>query len=95
MNNAQDRIQPHWWLKSSVGALLGLSLSIGMAGVIYLCGTAFLDQDVLAQLAMWSIPWIWLPIFFASFYFKTGLQAFTALMMVNVFVYACLWWLKG
>lgn len=95
MNNPNNRIQPHWWLKTCVGVLFGLSLSIGLAGIIYLCGQAFLERDILAQLAMWSIPWVWLPILFASYYFKTGLQSLIVLLIVNFLVYGCLWWLKG
>lgn len=86
----QNPIQPDWRLKIFAGGVLGLSLTIALANLMVLCGRAFIRIEILAQFAMWSVPFIWLPIFFVSFYIAKGKTAVCALFALNVLAYTTL-----
>ncbi len=65
----QSPIQPDWWSKTFAGGVLGLSLSIAVGNLVVLLGRPYVAMDLLVQLGMWSVPWVWMPIMFASYFF--------------------------
>lgn len=66
----QSPIQPDWWSKTFAGGVLGLSLSIAVGNLVVLLGRPYVAMDLLVQLGMWSVPWVWMPIMFASYFFR-------------------------
>ncbi|MPW44229.1 hypothetical protein [Acinetobacter guerrae] len=90
----KSQIQADWWIKSFTGAVLGLSLSIALGNLIVVLGQPFIAMDVLAQIGMWSIAWLWMSILFASFFIKTGKLAFIIFLFANFIAYFLLFWLR-
>lgn len=88
-------IQPDWYSKIFAGGILGLSLSVAIANLIVIIGVAYFPISILAQFAMWSVPFLWLPIFFACFYIAQGKMAVLYLLMLNVLVYVLVFSLRG
>ena len=66
-----QKIQPDWWTKSFAGAVLGLSLAFALAALITMWGLQSEYRSLAPQLGMWSIPWIWLPLFFVGLFYST------------------------
>lgn len=52
-------------------------------------------MDLLVQLGMWSVPWVWMPIMFASYFFTTGQKALIYLSIANALAYSCIFVLRG
>ncbi|MDM1247727.1 hypothetical protein ACFODO_16610 [Acinetobacter sichuanensis] len=94
-NKIEKTIQPDWWSKSFAGAIFGLSLAIALGNLIVVIGKHFIAMDLLVQLAMWSIPWLWMPLLFISFLFHTGKAAIFYMAAANLLAYACLFLLRG
>lgn len=88
-------IQPDWWTKTLVGALLGLSLSIALSSLVLIIGLHFLAQSTIVQIAMWCIAWFWLPLFFLSYLCQSGKQALLLFSCANVIAFAVLFGLRG
>lgn len=88
-------IQPDWWTKTLVGAVLGLSLSIALSSLVLIIGLNFLAQGTIAQIAMWCIAWFWLPLFFVSYLCKSGQHALVFFSVANIMAFAVLFWLRG
>ncbi|GAB3051569.1 hypothetical protein GCM10027155_17200 [Acinetobacter apis] len=93
--NAAKTIQPDWWSKSCVGAILGLSLAIALGNLIVVIGKHFFAVGLMVQIGMWSIAWLWMPLFFISYLFYTGKTAFIYMALANTVAYSCLFFLRG
>lgn len=91
----QSPIQPDWWSKTFAGGVLGLSLTIAFGNLIVLLGQSYISMDLLAQLGMWSVPWVWMPIMFGTYFFVTGRQAMVYLFVANVLAYSCVFLIRG
>ncbi|MDO7192353.1 hypothetical protein Q5M49_01445 [Acinetobacter nosocomialis] len=91
----QSPIQPDWWSKTFAGGVLGLSLSIAVGNLVVLLGRPYVAMDLLVQLGMWSVPWVWMPIMFASYFFTTGQKALIDLSIANALAYSCIFVLRG
>ncbi|ENU47639.1 hypothetical protein I6L25_06530 [Acinetobacter nosocomialis] len=91
----QSPIQPDWWSKTCAGGVLGLSLSIAIGNLVVLLGRPYVAMDLLVQLGMWSVPWVWMPIMFASYFFTTGQKALIYLSIANALAYSCIFVLRG
>ena len=70
--SALEKIQPHWWLKTSEGLILGLTLSYALIGTFAWYGPGGIDAAVKVQFNMWMISPIWLTILTFSYLFKTS-----------------------
>ncbi len=70
-----QKIQPDWWTKSFAGAVHGLSLAFALAALITMWGLQSEYRSLAPQLGMWSIPWIWLPLFFVAYFIPRGWQS--------------------
>jgi len=91
----QSLIQTDWWSKTFAGGVLGLSLSIAIGNLVVLLGRPYVAMDLLVQLGMWSVPWVWMPIMFASYFFTTGQKALIYLSIANALAYSCIFVLRG
>ncbi|WP_151821879.1 hypothetical protein [Acinetobacter oleivorans] len=91
----QSPIQPDWWSKTFAGGVLGLSLSIAIGNLIVLLGQPYVAMDLLVQVGMWSVPWFWMPIMFASYFFTTGRKALIYLLIANALAHSCIFVLRG
>ncbi|EXT38618.1 putative membrane protein [Acinetobacter sp. 25977_4] len=91
----QSPIQPDWWSKTFAGGGLGLSLSIAIGNLVVLLGRPYVAMDLLVQLGMWSVPWVWMPIMFASYFFTTGQKALIYLSIAIALAYSCIFVLRG
>ncbi|WP_162626622.1 hypothetical protein [Acinetobacter sp. CFCC 10889] len=88
-------MQPDWWTKTLVGAILGLSLSTVLSSLVFVIGLNFLAQSTIAQIAMWCIAWFWLPLFFLSYLCRTGKHALLFFSIANVIAFALLFGLRA
>ncbi|AXY55972.1 hypothetical protein CDG60_04890 [Acinetobacter chinensis] len=91
----QQKIQPDWWSKTFAGALLGLSFAFACSALITMWGLNHIEKGIAPQLGMWSIPWIWLPLFFVAYYIPRGWQAILIFLLLNVIAYSLVFWLRG
>ena len=92
--SALEKIQPHWWLKTSAGLILGLTLSYALIGTFAWYGPGGIDAAVKVQFNMWMISPIWLTILTFSYLFKTGLKAIIYLGSANIIAYAIFFFLR-
>lgn len=90
-----QKIQPDWWTKSFAGAVLGLSLAFALAALITMWGLQSEHRGLASQLGMWSIPWIWLPLFFVAYFIPRGWQSIVIYLFFNVVAYTLIFWLRG
>ncbi|WP_063454277.1 hypothetical protein [Acinetobacter johnsonii] len=90
-----QKIQPDWWTKSFAGAVLGLSLAFALAALITMWGLQSEYRSLAPQLGMWSIPWIWLPLFFVAYFIPRGWQSNVIYLFFNVVAYTLIFWLRG
>ncbi|MDR8522521.1 hypothetical protein [Shewanella fidelis] len=93
----QDKIQPHWWRKSIIALLLGLTFSYGVVATFAWFGPGGIDAPVKVQFNMWLISFIWLPILAFSFLFRTAKTALICMLGANSVIYLLFfifWWFK-
>ena len=95
MNMLKQKLQPDWWTKTFVGAVLGLSFSMAMGAIILLLSKSNADTSIAPQLGMWSIPWIWLCVFFIAYFIPKGWQSFLIYSIANILAYALLFWIRA
>ncbi len=89
-----QKIQPDWWSKTFVGLFLGLSFAFACSALITMWGIEHIERGVAPQLGMWSIPWIWCPLFFIAYFIPRGWQAFVLYLVLNVIAYSLVFWLR-
>lgn len=82
-------IQRDWWAKSIAGTLLGFTLGILASGLLVRFGPA-LPLANTAQLAMWTVPPVWMAVLSLCFLFQTGLRAWVWLLAINLLPLAVL-----
>jgi len=91
MNNEMSiKIQPHWWGKTLVGAILGLLLAYAIIGLFAWYGPGGIDAPTKVQFNMWLITPLWLTIFSLVYLFKTSGDALRYLGGANLLCYAIL-----
>lgn len=93
--SAEEKIQPHWWVKTFAGLILGLSLSYAFVMIFAWYGPGGIDAPVKVQFNMWMISPIWLLILSFTYLFKTGLKAVSYLLLANLLGYGVFFLLGG
>ncbi len=83
---ADEKIQPHWWLKTLAGSILGLTLAYACVGIFAWYGYGGINAPVKVQFNMWMVSPIWLLVLAFSYLFKTGLHAIVYLTLAKVVV---------
>lgn len=91
----KQKIQPDWWTKTVAGLFLGLSFSIAIGALVFLLTLSNVERSLPAQLAMWTIPWVWLFVFFIAYFIPKGWQSLVIYSIANVIAYALVFWLRG
>lgn len=92
---SQQKIQPDWWSKTFAGGVLGLCFAFACAALITLWGFSSTEKVLAPQLGMWSIPWIWLPLFFSAYFIPKGWQSIAVFALLNVLAYGLLFSVRG
>ena len=92
---SQQKIQPDWFSKTFTGSILGLSLAFACSALITMWGLDHVPRGLAPQLGLWSIPWIWCPLFFIAYFIPRGWQAFVIFTVLNVITYSLVFWLRG
>ncbi|MDH0030389.1 MULTISPECIES: hypothetical protein [unclassified Acinetobacter] len=95
MNISKQKIQPDWWTKTLVGLFLGLSFAVAIGALVFLLTLPHVERSLPGQLAMWSIPWVWLFVFFIAYFIPKGWQSLVIFSIANIIAYALLFWLRG
>ena len=90
-----EKIQPHWWVKTLAGLILGLLLSYAFVMIFAWYGPGGIDAPVKVQFNMWLISPIWLLILSFTYLFKTGLKAVIYLLLANILAYGVFFLLGG
>lgn len=85
---AEQKIQPHWVVKTCAGLVLGLSLSYAIVAIYAWFGFGGINAHTKVQFNMWMIPPIWLVVFSLVYLFKTGIKAVVYLSAANLFFYS-------
>ena len=91
----KQSIQTDWWSKSIFGSLLSLIFAIGVSNIFILVARPYIPLDILSQLGMWGIVWLWLPTLFMCFYFAKGWHMIVSMSIAIFTVYSLLFWLRG
>lgn len=91
---ADEKIQPHWWMKTFAGLILGLTLTYALVAIFAWYGPGGIDAPAKVQFNMWMIAPIWLLIFSFTYLFKTGFKAFIYLGSANIVFYAIFFLLR-
>lgn len=91
----KHKIQPDWWTKTLTGLILGFSFAVVIATSIFFLATPHVERNTVAQFAMWSIPWIWMSLFFLAYYFPKGWHSLALYSLANLLGYAAMFYLRG
>jgi len=92
--SADEKIQPHWWLKTLAGTVLGLTLAYAIVAIFAWYGPGGINAPVKVQFNMWLITPIWLLVLSLTYLFKTGIKAITYLGAANVALYSLFFFLR-
>ncbi|KAA8735617.1 hypothetical protein F4V57_02160 [Acinetobacter qingfengensis] len=95
MIKTKQKIQPDWWTKTFAGLILGLSLSIAIGSLISIVSMGHFDRMLVPQLGMWAIPWLWMIVFFAAYFFQKGWHAVLCYFILNIITFSCVFLLRG
>jgi succinate dehydrogenase hydrophobic anchor subunit len=93
--SAEQKIQPHWWVKTMAGLILGLTFSYALVAIYAWYGPGGIDAVVKSQFNMWMISPIWMLVLSFSYLFKTGLKAVIYLTCANLVAYGIYFFLRG
>lgn len=91
----EQKIQADWWSKTFAGAVLGLSLAVGVAALITVWALQNLDRALAPQIGMWSVPWLWLPLFFIAYFIPKGWQSIVIYSVLNFIAYGLVFVVRG
>lgn len=95
MNIFKQKIQPDWWTKTFVGLFLGLSFAVAMGALVFLLTLPHIERSISGQLAMWTVSWVWLFVFFIAYFIPKGWQSFLIFSIANIAAYVLTFWLRG
>ncbi|PCJ31611.1 MAG: hypothetical protein COA90_05480 [Gammaproteobacteria bacterium] len=91
----QIRIQSHWWSKTFIGSLLGLSLAFFLVGIFAWAGPGGISAENKVQFNMWIITPIWLLLFSTVYLYPTRWHALFYIGGANILAYATLFLVQG
>ncbi len=87
MKNNQQKIQSHWWRKSIIGVLFGLTLAYGMVASFAWFGPGGIDAAVKVQFNMWLVGFLWLLMLPFVYLFQSAGSALRYMLIANAGVY--------
>jgi drug/metabolite transporter (DMT)-like permease len=91
----KPKSQQDWISKTLAGLLLGLSMAIAIGVSISLLSLEHVPRMLAPQLGMWCIAWVWMPAFFAAYFFRKGWHAWLCYLLLNLLCYAFVWFLRA
>ncbi len=89
-----QKIQRDLWGRGGGGGVVGLSLAFALAALITMWGLQSEYRSLAPQLGMWSIPWIWLPLFFVAYFIPRGWQSIVIYLFFYVLAYTLVFCLR-
>ncbi|WP_435275852.1 hypothetical protein ACMAZF_02140 [Psychrobium sp. nBUS_13] len=90
LGRSVEKIQPQWFAKSLIGAVLSFTLALFVVGIFAWQGFGGIDAPNKVQFNMWVVVFLWLCIFSVVYLFKTALRAFSWLMALNIIAFSLL-----
>lgn len=81
------KIRPDWFSKTFAGLVLGLTFSMALGVLLCMLGEGHIDRMLLPQMGMWLVPWLWMPLFFAAYFFPKGWQVLLCYLTLNAVAY--------
>lgn len=91
----KQKIQPDWWSKTLTGLFLGLSFAVAIGALVFLLTLPYVERSLPGQLGMWTIPWVWLFMFFIAYFIPKGWQTVVIFTLANIVAYALVFWVRG
>ena len=91
----KQKIQPDWWTKTFAGLFLGFSFAAMMGCIVFLLSLPHVDRMLSPQLGMWTIPWVWMPMFFLAYIIPKGWQSVLIFSVANVIAFVCLFLIRA
>ncbi|MDO6488741.1 hypothetical protein Q4503_13625 [Colwellia sp. 6_MG-2023] len=91
---SEQKIQPHWWVKTFAGTILGLTLAYAFVAIFAWFGPGGLDAPAKGQFNMWVLSPIALFVLSFTYLFKTALKAVVYLLSANIIVYSVFFLLR-
>lgn len=93
--HAKQKIQPDWWTKTFAGLFLGFSFASILGSMVFLLSLPHVDRMLAPQLGMWTIPWVWMFMFFFAYLIPKGWQSMVIFAIANAIAYGCLILVRG
>jgi hypothetical protein len=93
--SSTTNFQPHWLAKTMAGCCLGLALAFVWTGFFAWYGSGGISATDKSQFNMWLVILLWLPIFSASYLFRSGRHAWLVLGTVTVLSYGLFFLLRS
>ncbi len=91
----KQKMQPDWWSKTLTGLILGFTLATAIATILFLVNVPYVERNTIAQVAMWSIPWVWMLLFFIAYFIPKGWHSLLLYSIANVIAFAIVFYLRG
>ncbi len=85
-----EKIAGHWIGKTTAGALCGFALSIASSGLLAHLAPGSSANASKAEVAMLSVPLVWIAVFSLAYLFRSGLRAWIWLGGISVAAFALL-----
>lgn len=92
---SQQKIQPDWWCKTFAGLVLGLSFAFACAALVTMWGLGHVEKSLAPQLGLWTIAWVWMPLFFIAYFIPKGWQAILIFSLLNLIAYCFVFFCRG
>lgn len=86
MSKPIQTFRQDWLSKTLAGLLLGFTAALGFSG-LFLLMASDMGRSASAQLVMWLLSPVWLTLFSTVYLFRSGLQAWLWLGLLNAAVY--------
>jgi hypothetical protein len=83
-------LQAHWWSKTVIGCLLGLTLAVALSGIFAWWGPGGMGAPNKVQFNMWLITPLWLLAFSLVYFCRSGQQAAQRYVALNIIAYVIL-----
>lgn len=90
-----QKIQPDWWTKTFAGLFLGLSFAVAVGAIACILVLPYVERSLAPQIGMWTMPWVWMPMFFIAYIIPKGWQTLLIFALANIVAYLCLFALRG
>ncbi|SPL70533.1 hypothetical protein [Acinetobacter stercoris] len=89
------KIHADWLSKTFAGVFLGFAFSVCIAAIVTLLSFGRMEAVLAPQMGMWTIPWIWCPVFFLAYFIPRGWQVIVIYSVATAVAYLGVLLLRG